>query len=344
MVATNAFGLGIDKPDIRTCVHYGPPGSVEQLYQEVGRAGRDGLPSRGVLLWSEADRQMTIHKFFIDSTSPRPRDVEATWQAIQKLAAAPEPPLPQDLAALLAPGEEGLACSVKDLQAATKAVNRRRPVLSANRCAYLLSSWGLLERMPSRTRVALPEQATSASDAAGGAEPTLPPGLKKGTLQARAWSFVASKVGRRGTLLVGDDEFSEEWWSAAGFAEEKQFMTAIRALQAKELVQVERSMPVRIRLPPAAERGSMPGEDDEQMAALVDARQRQLDRLTSMVNYMECEVSPGCDENETLWYVVAKYFGEAVEAPRPSVDAWVTAPRGRTDDRRDSGDWFEIPF
>ncbi|MBU2493672.1 MAG: RecQ family ATP-dependent DNA helicase [Bacteroidetes bacterium] len=80
IVATNAFGMGIDKSDIRTIVHYNMPGSIESYYQEIGRAGRDGNESRVFLLYDLKDTE--IQNFFVENSYPRKDEIEYIYDLI----------------------------------------------------------------------------------------------------------------------------------------------------------------------------------------------------------------------------------------------------------------------
>jgi ATP-dependent DNA helicase RecQ len=108
IVATIAFGMGVDKADIRTVVHVALPGSVEAFYQEIGRAGRDGNQSRSVLLYSFADRK--TQEFLLERNYPLRSDLERVLRVLDEDFEGPD-----ELAARLKLDRETLDRSVEKL-------------------------------------------------------------------------------------------------------------------------------------------------------------------------------------------------------------------------------------
>lgn len=88
LTATNAFGMGIDHPDVRLVVHFQIPANIDSLYQEMGRAGRDGADSTCILLYAKKDKG--LQSFFIQRSKAPPHIQSSRWRGLENLLAYAE--------------------------------------------------------------------------------------------------------------------------------------------------------------------------------------------------------------------------------------------------------------
>lgn len=245
VVATNAFGMGIDKRDIRTILHYDMPGTVEAYYQEIGRAGRDGRSSRAVLLYAPVDRR--IHEFFIDNAHPPAKWVHDLWRWLLKR------------------GENPVFASVETMADALPPEAGDRAAAS---CVHILIREGRARRIAPADRSGW----LQVLPASGGGQKG-----ETGGLRGRVWAMIQE----REVAVGGALQFSPEAWSRELGVERDQLTAALRGLEDRGILKYR--APERVGGVELIDPSEPLRLDEQKMKERRGREYRKLDRMEAYV-------------------------------------------------------------
>jgi len=138
IVATSAFGMGIDRPDVRFVIHSGFTGSIEEWYQEIGRAGRDGKPSFALSLYNMNDDYKT-QMYLIDLTNPSASEVKKFWKWIYNYAITVAVPRAKSTTINMTQREMGNLSRCKGVSGAISLLKRNGVIKTLGRGKYQFS-------------------------------------------------------------------------------------------------------------------------------------------------------------------------------------------------------------
>jgi len=259
VVATNAFGMGVDKPDIRSVVHYNMPGTLEAYYQEAGRAGRDGAPARCVLLFAPGDR--ILQERFIENEYPPAEVVFRIYDFLRRLDADPI-----ELTQYEIKVEAGIELGDSAVGTALK----------------LLESAGAIERFLPRENMAIVRINAESDDPTSEASSLADRLGPQAHVQRIVLLGLEGLVNRRYSepVYFHPDEF------AANLGLDRPALTrAIRALTAE--LPVDYVPPFRGNAIRVIDRNRKPRDLEIDFSALHDRKQREYDKLERMVKYAQ---------------------------------------------------------